>query len=89
MKAVEQRIKRLEDRLVPPDEPIVAVIMRAGQGSVTDLGACVQILKDAGFTGRTGVFFANLGRIPEGSSATELREYLLENGDSIVPRSRP
>jgi hypothetical protein len=82
MKAIDSRIRRLQDRLCPENgQPqCLWVAIRPSYGPALDLDKCVQILGEGGFlpTGRFGCL--NFLGIPEGLNARELEQFLRKNG---------
>ena len=82
MKAINSRIRRLQDQLCPDDRQPqrLWVVIKAGYALALDQDRCVQILDECGFlpTGRFGV--VNLCGIPDGLNAEALEKYLRTNG---------
>jgi|SRR5450755_2081756 len=82
MKAIDNRIRRLQDRLCPDNgQPQrLWVLIKAGYGLALDQDRCFQILDEGGFlpTVRFGV--VNLCGIPDGLNTTELDQFLRRNG---------
>jgi len=81
MKAIDSRIRRLQDRFCPNDGQQRLWFMNLVGGELAlDLDRCAEILDECGFlpTGRFGV--VNLCGIPDGLSAKELEKVLREQG---------
>ena len=82
MKAIDNRIRRLQARLCPdngqPQRLWVSLLV--GRQLALDSERCVDILRECGFlpTGRFGV--VSLCGIPDGLNAKELEQYLRKNG---------
>ena len=82
MKAIDSRIRRLQQRLCPDvgQEQRIWVATLVGHKLALDTDRCVDILRESGFlpTGRFGVVY--LCGIPDGLNAKELENYLRTNG---------
>ena len=82
MKAIDSRIRRLQDRLCPDQgHPQRLWVMKlVGREFALDLDRCSEILGECGFLpiGRFGVL--NFMDIPDGLNAKELEKYLRKNG---------
>jgi len=52
-------------------------------GLALDADTCVQILTEGGFVPTSGIRFVNLGKIPLGLNADEVKTYLRNNGGKI------
>jgi hypothetical protein len=90
MKAIDSRIRRLQERLRPdegqPQGIWVAVIY--GQQFALDRDRCVEILRDGGFLPATRFVVLHFFGIPDGLNAKELEEYLRRNGAQICGTGR-
>jgi hypothetical protein len=82
MKAIDSRIRRLQDRLCPDhgQEQRFWLTILPGQKFALDQDRCIEILGECGFLppGRFGV--VSLCGIPDGLNAKELEQYLRKNG---------
>ena len=85
MKAIDSRIRRLQQRLCPDQgHPQRLWVMKlVGREFALDLNRCSEILGECGFLpiGRFGVL--NFMDIPDGLNAKELEKYLRKNGAQI------
>jgi hypothetical protein len=90
MKAVEQRIHRLEERFTPRAlQQMVLVVHNAGSKLTLDNSVCLQILRDAGHLDEErATSCVDFGKVPDGLNAAELKQHLLENGHKLVSQSR-
>ena len=82
MKTVERRLDRLEDRLAPQGrKQFLIVVTDARQKLALDSDKCVQILREAGrIDSASLISVVDLGSIPDGLDAGELKRYLREYG---------
>ena len=82
MKAIDSRIRRLQQQLCPDggQEQRLWVAVIFGRELALDSDRCVDILRESGFlpTGRFGI--VSLCGIPDGLNAEELEKYLRTNG---------
>src|SRR5882757_3175386 len=82
MKAINSRIRRLQQQLCPDGgaEQRLWVAVIFGRELALDSDRCVDILRESGFlpTGRFGI--VSLCGIPDGLNAKELEKYLRTNG---------
>src|SRR5260221_10750473 len=85
MKTISRRLCNLENRfgLGPDTDQLLVVLTLAGRGLALDADACVQILRESGFLPRGAMGLVNLGKIPNGLSATETERFLREHGAEI------
>ena len=83
MKAIDNRIRRLQGRLCPEDRQSQRfwVLLQPGRELALDLDRCTQILDERGVlpTGRFGV--VDLLGIPEHLTARELEHFLRSNAE--------
>jgi hypothetical protein len=87
MRTVRRRISRLEDCFAPhqDEEPsLIFIVNRVDRELALDNDACVQILREGGFLRGPSVRVVRLGDIPDGLDATNLEEFLLENGSRLT-----
>jgi hypothetical protein len=81
MKAIDSRIRRLQQQLCPDagQEQRLWVVKLVGQKLALDQDRCIEILDERGLlpTGRFGV--VNLCGIPDGLNAKKLENYLRTN----------
>jgi hypothetical protein len=82
MKAIGNRIRKLEVRLFPdigqPQRLWVTVLW--GREFALDQDRCIEILGECGFLPNTRFGLVNLCGIPDGLTARELEKYLRTNG---------
>ena len=82
MRAIDSRIRRLQQRLCPDEgqEQRIWASVIYGQELALDTDRCVDILRECGFLpmGRFGV--VSFCGIPDGLNAEELENYLRTNG---------
>ena len=85
MKAIDSRIRRLQQQLCPgegqPQGIWVAVMY--GQEFALDRYRCIEILRECGFLPGTRFLVLHFGGIPDGLNAKELEQYLRKNGAQI------
>ena len=90
MKAIDSRIRRLQQQLCPDagQEQRLWVVKLVGQEFALDQDRCIDILRECGFlpTGRFGV--VDFLGIPDGLNAKELEQYLRQNGAQICGSGR-
>ncbi len=82
MKAIDSRIRRLQQQLCPdegqPQQIWLTVL--AGQEFALDQDRCIEILCESGFLPTTRFGVVNLCGIPPGLNAKELEQYLRKYG---------
>ena len=85
MKAINRRIRRLQDRLCPDtgQQQRLWVLVRPSYGLALDQDRCVDILNECGFLPTTRFGCLNFCGIPDGLNAKELEQYLRRNGAQI------
>lgn len=85
MKAIDSRIRRLQQRLCPDSghEQRLWVLIRPSYGLALDPDRCVDILGECRFLPQSRFGCLNFLRIPQDLNAKELEQYLRKNGASI------
>jgi hypothetical protein len=85
MKAIDSRIRRLQDRLCPDhgQEQRFWVTILPGQKFALDRDRCIEILGECGFLPTVRFVVLNFMNIPYGLTAKELEQYLRKNGAQI------
>jgi len=85
VKAIDRRLRRLEDQFGPADgKPrSLLVVCNAGWGLALDRDTCIQILGEGGFLPSHGFSVVSLCDVPEGLTADELKRYLREHGAEL------
>jgi len=90
MKAIDRRIRRLQQQLCPgegqPQGIWVAVIY--GQQFALDRERCIEILRECGYLPKTRFLVLHFCGIPDGLTAKELEQYLRRNGAQICGTGR-
>jgi hypothetical protein len=85
VRTIARRLQKLERGfgLGPETETLLMVVTAADRGLALDQDRCIQILRECGLlpTGPVGV--VNLGQIPDGLNAEELKRFLREDGAEI------
>jgi hypothetical protein len=81
MKAIGNRIRRLQGRLCPDigQPQRLWVTLLAGREFALDLDRCTEILGECGFLPSTRFGVVNLCGIPDGLNAKELEQFLRKN----------
>jgi len=90
MKAIDSRIRRLQDRLCPDhgQEQRFWVTILPGQKFALDRDRCIEILGECGFLPTVRFVVLNFMNIPDGLTAKELEQYLRRNGAQICGTGR-
>ena len=90
MKAIDSRIRRLQQQLCPDhgQEQRLWVTILAGQEFALDLDRCIEILGECGFLPSSPFRCPELLEIPDGLNAKELEKYLRTNGAQICGTGR-
>ena len=85
MKALNSRIRRLQQQLIPDNgqEQGIWLTVRYGQEFALDRDRCIEILRECGFLPTVRFVVLNFMDIPDGLNAKELEQYLLRNGAQI------
>ena len=85
MKAIDSRIRRLQQQLRPDEgQPQrIWVTVLAGQEFALDQDRCIEILRECGFLPSTRFLVLHFCGIPDGLNAKELEQYLRRNGARI------
>ena len=85
MKAIDRRIRRLQDRLCPDhgQEQRFWVTILPGQKFALDRDRCIEILGECGFLPTVRFVVLNYMNIPDGLNTKELEQYLRRNGAEI------
>ena len=81
MKAIDNRIRRLQQQLCPAvGQQLLCFVIPAGCELALDLNRCREILDECGFlpTGPCGV--VNFFGVPHGLNAKDLEAFLRKNG---------
>jgi hypothetical protein len=85
MNAISRRIRWLEDQSRwARGKDLLIVVSRVGLA--LDADTCLQILTESGFVATFGFRLVNLGKIPPGLNAGEIKTYLGNNGGKICNR---
>jgi len=90
MRAIDSRIRRLQQRLCPDEdyEQRIWVPVIYGRELALDTDRCVDILRECGFLPKTRFLVLSLTGIPHGLNAQELEQYLRKNGARICGTDR-
>jgi hypothetical protein len=90
MKAIDSRIRRLRQHLIPDEgqKQRIWVMVIYGQEFALDTDRCVEILRECGFLPRTRWVVLYFCGIPDGLNAVELGQYLRTNGAKICGTNR-
>ena len=90
MKAIDSRIRRLQQQLCPDEgQPKrIWVTVLAGQQFALDQDRCIEILRDGGFLPSSRFVVLHFCGIPDGLNAKELEQYLRRNGARICGTGR-
>ena len=90
MKAIDRRIRRLQDRLCPDhgQEQRFWVTILPGQKFALDRDRCIEILGECGFLPTVRFVVLNFMNIPDGLNTKELEQYLRRNGAQICGTGR-
>jgi len=85
MKALNSRIRRLQQQLIPDkgQEQGIWLTARYGQEFALDRDRCIEILRECGFLPTVRFVVLNFMDIPDGLNAKELEQYLRRNGAQI------
>lgn len=85
MKALNSRIRRLQQQLCPDEdyEQRIWVPVIYGRELALDTNRCVDILRECGFLPKTRFLVVSLTGIPDGLNAKELEHYLRKDGARI------
>jgi hypothetical protein len=81
MKAIDSRIRRLQDKICPEigQERLWFMNLVGGELAL-DLDRCAEILDECGFLPKGRFCIVNLCGVPDGLDAKELEKYLRKNG---------
>jgi hypothetical protein len=81
MKAIDSRIRRLQDKICPEigQERLWFMNLVGGELAL-DLDRCAEILDECGFLPKARFCIVNLCGVPDGLNAKELEQYLRQNG---------
>ena len=90
MKAIDSRIRRLQQQLCPDEgQPQrIWVTVLAGQEFALDQDRCIEILRECGFLPSSRFVVLHFFGIPGGLNAKELEQYLRTNGAQICGTGR-
>ena len=90
MKAITNRIRRLQQQLCPDQgqEQRIWVVSIHGQEFALDNNRCVEIPRECGFLPPTRWLVLYFGGIPDSLNAKELERYLRKNGAQICGTNR-
>jgi hypothetical protein len=81
MKAIDSRIRRLQDKICPDNGQQRLWFMNLVGGELAlDLDCCAEILDECGFLPKGRFCVVNLCGVPDGLNAKELEKYLRTNG---------
>ena len=81
MKAIDSRIRRLQDRFCPENgQQRLWFTSAAGCELALDLDRCAEILDECGFLPKGRFCVVNLCGVPDGLNAKELEKFLRKNG---------
>jgi len=85
MKAIDSRIRRLQQQLCPDEgQPQhIWVTVLAGQEFALDQDRCIEILRECGFLPSSCFIVLHFFGIPHGLNAKELEQHLRRNGAQI------
>jgi len=83
MSNLKNRLARLEEQTGGKERTIVLRLVRAGQELALPPESCDEILADAGFSPKGGIFVLDFLHVPDGLNATQLEGYLREHVDEI------
>lgn len=86
MKAIDNRIRRLQDRFCPETGQQRLWFMSVTAGELAlDLGRCAEILDECGFLPKARFVIVDLCGVPDGLNAKELEQFLRKNGAQTCP----
>ena len=90
MKAIDTRIRRLQQQLIPDkgQEQGIWLTVRYGQKFALARDRCIEILRECGLLPTTRWLVLTFWDIPDGLNAQELEQYLRTNGAEICGTSR-
>jgi len=90
MKAIDSRIRRLQDRLCPDhgQEQRFWVTILPGQKFALDRDRCIEILGECGFLPTVRFVVLNYMNIPDGLNTKELGQYLRRHRAQLCGTSR-
>jgi len=82
MKAIDSRIRRLQQQLCPDEgQPQrIWVTVLAGQEFALDQDRCIEILRECGYLPSSRFVVLHFFGVPNGLNAKELEQYLRKNG---------